>query len=105
MKRQLTLIACLLTLVACATPKGHAGLAISPIEPSSDLNISDLPQASEPLMTLPARIGLARVAGGALTEIPAGELDAWAEMAADLPEVSSADLVSPLLLSSIGTQG
>ncbi|MEL6598475.1 MAG: hypothetical protein AAGK98_02665 [Pseudomonadota bacterium] len=105
MKRHLTLIACLLTLVACATPEGHVGLAISPIEPSSNLNISDLPQASEPLLTLPARIGLARVAGGALTEIPAGELDAWAEMAADLPGVSSADLVSPLLLSSIGTQG
>ncbi|MEL6678336.1 MAG: hypothetical protein AAFQ51_06480 [Pseudomonadota bacterium] len=105
MKRQLTLIACLLAVVACAKPEDHAGTSFRPIEPSSDLNISDLPEASEPLLTLPARIGLARLASGVLTEVPSGELDVWTEMAAGLPQVASADVVSPLLLSSIGGGG
>jgi len=54
--------------------------------------------AVEPLLTFPARIGVARIERGIMTPIPAGELEAWAKLGDKLgPSWGEFRPVSPLI--------
>lgn len=54
----------------------------------------------EPLLTFPARFGLARIANGRLTAIPAAEQEIWQKLATDWSAVGEFVPVSPLIVAT-----
>jgi len=79
------------------TPLGDGAEAVELIRIASTDELVRKAAAVEPILTLPARIGLARIENGQLTIIPANESAIWAGVAANHPGMGTAVAIDPFL--------
>lgn len=94
-----------LTLAACTndiqTTSGKAYLAAYPTGAKTLVTVSDknIRKAAsvEPTLRFPARIGLARIAGGQLTGIPDIEFELWRNLAREHGDLGEFVAISPII--------
>ena len=86
------------TRAVSSTYTGVGSASNDTITTASEVELIRQAASVEPLLTFPARFGLARIEGGDLTTIPADEAALWEEMARRFKGFGSVTPVDPIIV-------